>query len=378
MNHAAFKKFLSSGGLSTRQFGDICGIGKSTVHRLAQPGHGGLTPAYLRKITPVLIKGCRFYLESSGTGAGEIHARLSAIFADEIGLAIETRRVLTREVLEFFGLERDPFAAPRKPDEVFMTVAMDEALSRIDEAVNWQGFAAILAPVGAGKTVLKKRFVGANQSALIIEPRFADMSRVTAAGIVTFLLDSLGVKPRRTLVLAQRQLEEKLGELTAEGKTVAIFFDECHQLSDSTLTALKNFYELGSGGFERYLGLVLFGQPRFRARLAYPQFREIAERLDISDLPPLSPSETVQYLNHSLKLAYPQRLQLHAPSHTKSALATAGGGAPAIFEEGAVRLIAARASTPLAIGNLAVGAMIEAYRKGERTIIVRFIPTNQQ
>lgn len=373
MDHTAFKKFLSSSGLSTRQFGDICGIGKSTVHRLAQPGHGGLTPAYLRKITPVLIKGCRFHLESCGAGAGEIHARLSAIFAEEIGPAIETRRVLTREVLEFFGLERDPFAAPRTVDELFTTVALDEAFDHIEEAVKWQGFAAILAPVGAGKTMLKKRFVNANPSALIIEPRFADMSRVTAAGIVTFLLESFGIKPRRTLVLAQKQLEEKLGELTAEGNTVALFFDECHQLADQTLTALKNFYEMGSGGFERYLGLVLFGQPRFRERLAYPQFREIAERLETFDLPLLSPPETVQCLNHSLKLAYPQRLQLHAPSHTKSAFATVGEGAPTIFEESAVQLIASRASTPLAIGNLAASAMIEAYRKGEAIVTVRFV-----
>ncbi len=44
-----------------------------------------------------------------------------------------------------------------------------------------------------------------------------------------------------------------------------------------------------------------------------------------------------------------------------------------IFDPQALSLIAARASTPLAVANLASAAMIEAYRKGERRITGRFV-----
>ena len=44
-----------------------------------------------------------------------------------------------------------------------------------------------------------------------------------------------------------------------------------------------------------------------------------------------------------------------------------------IFDPDAIALILARASTPLGIANAASAAMIEAYKKGERCVLARFV-----
>jgi hypothetical protein len=159
MNHIAFNKFLASTGLSTRRFGDLCGIGKTTVHRLAQPHHGGLTAPYVRRITPIVMDACRRHLEQSGAGAGEIHRYLTEIFGDDFKPMINHRVTLTPEVLEFFHLARDPFAAPRSPAELFTTPAIESVYAQLEQAVRCQGFVCLLAPVGAGKTMLKNRLL---------------------------------------------------------------------------------------------------------------------------------------------------------------------------------------------------------------------------
>ena len=232
---------------------------------------------------------------------------------------------------------------------------------------------------------------------MIISPRFVDISRLTAAGIVAYVLEELGVKPRRALVLAQKQLEQRLARLAQNNITVALCFDECHHLNDTLLTALKNFYELGTGGFERYLGLILFGQPQFAARLELPRFREIAERLACLELPPFTPEGAADYLEHcfsgpgSQVSKVPNQASIVNTTTRSTANAAAGAQAslPAvnarrskvlgpgtlvrIFDPDAIALIAARASTPLGIANAASAAMLEAYKKGERCVLARFV-----
>lgn len=405
MNYLAFKKFLASAGLSTRRFGDLCGIGKTTVHRLAQPHHGALTPKYVKSITPSILRACQDHLTASGASADAIHLILLDIFGEEFTPSIVTRATLTPDMLRFFGLSSDPFASPRNASEIFLTDEMEHIRAVLDNAVKFQGFVAVLAPVGAGKTVIKNLMLSPRSQVpkvpggkpekpdlgsgtwdlglRVLSPAFPDMSRVTAAGIVSYILESLGQKPRRSLVLAQKQLEDHLAELTTP---VALCFDECHRLSDTTLTALKNFYELGTGGFQRYLGLVLFGQPQFELRLQLPRFREIAERLAVHQLSPFSAEDTENFLDHCLQLARPTNPKAQVPRVPNTSLnidsaplglETWDLGPTSVFAPDAIHAIASRASTPLTIANLAAAGMIEAYRMGERQVTARFIPEDR-
>ncbi|MCW5959301.1 MAG: AAA family ATPase [Pyrinomonadaceae bacterium] len=367
MDFDAFDAFLKRHKLSSRRFADLAGqwsIGKTSVSRLrgANTDSAAVSQSFLRKVEPLLIQTITRFLQDTGHSAAEIRAELVKIF-EEIPDMIATRTKLDYDVLDFFGLERDPFALesdPRSAQEVFNTKPLDRLVRRIEDAVNYQGFLGILGEVGAGKTTLKNRIVDAHRRSGKIHflfPKFAEMRKVSAAAIVYFILEYFGQKPRQRLVSAQAQLERLLAELNERGERVCLGFDECHRLHDVTLTALKNFYELGTGGYDRFLGLVLFGQPQFEMRLITANFREIAERLEIVKMPPVG-KVAAEYIDHRLRLA--------------------GGSIDNLFEKRAVELIAAAASSPLAIGNMANKALVAAYEKGEPKVLARFIEIDKE
>ena len=131
-----------------------------------------------------------------------------------------------------------------------------------------------------------------------------------------------------------------------------LIFDECHHLNDTTLTALKNFWELGTGGYTRFLGVILFGQPQFEARLRDHKFREIVERVEVVQMPSVE-KNAWDYVSHRLKAV--------------------GGEADKLFEPQAVKALAAQARTPLALGNMANMALVKTYQLSEKKVQAAFV-----
>ena len=366
MNHNAFREFLDNHDLSRRKFAFFCGekhISKTTIQRLAIEGHGGLNADYIKSVTPFLMENVARFLRGNGVSEQDLNQTMLDIFEEEYQPMITNRQRLEYEVLEWFGLDRDPFALeadPRSAEQAFNTKEIDRVARRIEDAINYQGFLAVLGQVGAGKTSLKNRVAAKlkeGKRTHLIFPKFAEMKKVSPGGIVHVILEHFGQSPRARLVLAQRQLEAHLEHLSDQGFRVALCFDECHRLHESTLTALKNFYELGTGGYERYLGLVLLGQPQFRSKLESFEFREIAERLEIVEMPSLS-KYAAAYLGHRLQMV--------------------GGDIDALFEKAAIEMIARQASTPLAIGNLANKALAETAKMGEKRVLSRFLERERE
>jgi type II secretory pathway predicted ATPase ExeA len=93
---------------------------------------------------------------------------------------------------------------------------------------------------------------------------------------------------------------------------------------------------MSSGGFQRYLGVVLFGQPQFEARLRDHKFREIVERVVPLRMPEFSQS-AAGYIDHRLSLA--------------------GVKTAAIFDKDSIDMICGQATTPLQLGNIANEAL---------------------
>lgn len=362
MNHEAFDQFLSDHKIGVRAFASHCGvsfIGKSTVQRMRHPEKGSVSGTYLEAILPAVMDACRRLMEELEKPSEEIETIMQKIFEDDYESPVNARQILTVEEQRFFGLDRDPFALssdPRHAGEVFLTPDLERVVDRVTEAVKFQEFIAVLGDVGAGKTSIKHFIndkLGEGNKTYLIYPKFADMKRVDAGGIVRIVRDAFDLPQRQSLMLAQRDLEKYLGGLVKNRERVALVFDECHRLPDSTLTALKNFFELGSGGFQRYLGLILYGQPRFKLRLKEARFREITERLAIVEMPGMK--DTVRaYIDHRLQLV-------------------SGKNAVDLFDGALIEVIASRASTPLAIGNLCNAALSATYTKGDHRATVRHL-----
>jgi type II secretory pathway predicted ATPase ExeA len=360
MNNAKFKSFLDEHKYSLRAFATLIGpsfISKSTVGRLTMPNNGNLSSEYVNNLMPLLLESSAGILRQIGKSDSELSEILFEIYEKEYQPMITKRQKLEYEILDFFGLHRDPFALesdPKNASQVFTNKELDRIARRLEDAVNGQGFLAVLGTIGVGKSELKKRIADKFRKegkTHLIFPKFAEMEKVNAGSIVHTVLEYFGQKPRHRLVMAQTQLEKHLEYLNQQGTIIALCFDECHRLNDSTLTALKNFYELGTGGYERYLGLILFGQESFKLRLENVQFREIAERLEVVEMPTMSKCAG-EYIAHRLELA---------------------GGDINAFDKDAIERISSEATTPLTIGNLANKGLIEAYKKGSNTVLARYI-----
>lgn len=364
------KNLLTNNGLSLSKLARLTAkggraISKTSLSRLTN----GDAPAKLvndaRFVLPDILKD---FLTARKLSENQIAQAIGSIFPpcdashvtapEAKETMITARQTLPPNVAAFFGLRRDPFTSdPRQAAEVYTNKRLDVIFQQCVDAVNYQDFVAVIGEIGAGKSILKRRLYDYAENSdgrvRIITPEFFEMGRVGAGSITRALLEAFETKAPSDLVARRNKLNDLLKGLSNEGARVAIAFDECHHLSNSTLTALKNFWELGTGGYTRFLGVVLFGQPKFEARLRDEQFRELTERVTIARMPTLEKT-AADYLRHRLSLV--------------------GGKLDDLFEPAAVKALTALATTPLALGNVANAALLAAFSRGEKKVIARFIP----
>lgn len=344
---------LSHRHLSTVCGGVSAGVGKTSADRIMR----GLREV---KVLPVMqihiAQNIRHFLAELGKTEEQIELEIESIFSTEVKEMIAVRTTMPKEVQEFFGLSRDPFTSdPRNASEVFNTTQLDRLAKKVEDALNYQGFVAVLGEIGSGKTLLKKRVMdkvaksGGRQR--ILWPSFFAMERVGVHAIVNFILREFDQTVPTDVVSRAAKVQRVLKNMSEDGVRVALGFDECHRLNDQTLTALKNFWELGSGGYDRYLGVVLFGQPQFEGKLREFEFREIVERLDVLKMPSLG-KHAWEYVSHRIKIA--------------------GGNAEKLFETSAFKRLAAQANTPQALGNLCNAALCKAFSLGEAKVLATF------
>ncbi len=295
-----------------------------------------------------------------GKAPAEIDEEMTKIFGEQEDKMIAPRAALPVEVQRYFGLKRDPFASdPRSRAEVFTTPQLDRIAAKVEDAINYQGFLVVTGEIGSGKSLLKRRVVETvNQSGgrlKLFWPEFFNMDRVHSGSIVSYLLGCFNQTVPGDLVARAAKLKRVLADASEAGERVALGFDECHHLHDRLLTALKNFWELGSGGYDRFLGVVLFGQPQFEGRLRDARFREICERIEVVQMPSFEKA-ACDYIEHRLRIA--------------------GGSAEKLFERDAVKLLSKHAKTPLALGNLANAALLKAHDLNERKVLAAFIKSD--
>jgi type II secretory pathway predicted ATPase ExeA len=322
-------------------------------------------------IRPVLAASLRRFLEEKNLHCSEIEAELLPIFEEkEFTKMIGNRTVLTSEACEYFGFRDDPFDIDRLPrlPELFHSPELDSVARRVRDRIARNGFMAVLGPVGAGKTEMKRRIrrelMELDENVLIIEPQFFNMNEINPGSIAEKILFELGQEriPRSKearMGLIQRQLKI----VRRRGSHAVLILDECHRLSADTITSLKNVWEMYDADGDRLLAVMLLGQPAFENilqgkpiseddhRRKLSRFDEIRQRVDIIPMPRLIESAR-DYLAHRITLV--------------------GGSLQDRFEPGAIERICLNAATPLALGNLANEALKEAFENDEQKVLISF------
>lgn len=349
-----FEQFRRDYGLSYRELGRLVGAGKSNTHRACT----GETPhpEFLQRrsqIEPVL----RSFLAKRLLSPKAISEAINEFFASQEDTVPIPRCELTKAAVRHFNLKGDPFQLDLEhPDEYFISAQLQRVIDQTTRAVQQRRFLALLGGVGSGKTALRHRLMTSfaeDDSVRFVWIETADFEQCTFVELVWTILAELGEKPATMRVARVRQLTQVLSSLSKSGVRVVLCIEEAHRLSDKALATLKMFWEKGEAGdserYNRYMGVMLFGQPRLEERLRSHQFQEVIERLQIIKMPDFGKQATA-YLGHRLGCV--------------------GGKIEELFEPSAITHIAKRATTPLALGNLANAALMMAFEMGEPKVQV--------
>lgn len=227
--------------------------------------------------------------------------------------------------LEFYNLRQQPFGVTPDPAYLYLTRTHRQALSFLLSGIKeGRGFFALIAEPGMGKTTLLYQLLDElRDSARTV---FLFQTQCDSREFFQYLLNELGVDTRgMDRVLMHSKLNEILFAEMIAGRRFVLIVDEAQNLEDSvleTVRLLSNF----ETSYTKMLQIVLAGQPQLFGKLAQPQLAQLRQRLAVlARLEPLSEAETVNYIEHRLKVAGHSGAPLFAPAAVALITKLSGG-----------------------------------------------------
>jgi type II secretory pathway predicted ATPase ExeA len=209
--------------------------------------------------------------------------------------------------VEAFGLRRDPFMDTADPAFYYETIACANGRRRLAECLlAGRGLAAILGPIGAGKTTMCNAVLQdvlstpACRAGLILDPTFDDESAFLIA-----IADSLDIDAGADVHAGVRTIKDRLKRSLFEsvdaGTQYVLFIDEAQLLPEPLLESLRSLLNYQTDD-RKLLAVALSGQPELAQTLA--RHPGLADRIALwLELGPLAQSEAAALLDHRLRRA---------------------------------------------------------------------------
>lgn len=201
------------------------------------------------------------------------------------------------------GCHAVPFTREIDPHDRFDIPAAAEALRDLTRTVENRMSAALIAPSGAGKTVLLRALMAALPQARyrVHEVKVTDLSKRDMCREIATVC---GLPPVGTYPNLLRKLQQRFTEqVDEEGLRPVLLIDEAQDMRPdvlATLRILTNF-ELDS---RLVLSVILAGDSRLHQLLERHELEPIRRRLaHVATLPLLARDQTHAYLQHRLQLA---------------------------------------------------------------------------
>ena len=315
------KSLLKRLNVPAAQFARAIGVSKATMANIL---NWGVLPA---RGWPQLQKAIRAELARLGAGTDAIAGAFepqsatkqqpkkpsSTIAEKETDMLLQ-KQTLTPAARKHFALAADPFKNDiADPSDVFISQDFRFVRETLWQTAKHGGMLAIVGESGSGKTTLvaefKDRIARQRRDLVVIEPSVLYMEETDTRGktmksaeIVQAILATIApnVSVRRTKEARDRQMRELLTAGHRAGARHLLIIEEAHCLPTPTLKHLKRFAEIRDG-LAPLLSIVLVGQPELRRRLTVnnAEVREVAQRCDVVELPPLDGALT-EYLKFKL------------------------------------------------------------------------------
>lgn len=202
----------------------------------------------------------------------------------------------------FFGLRQRPFGKTPDPAYLYESAQHREALARLEYAVEEKDLALLVGSIGSGKTTLSRALIDrigeSRPVVLLINPR------LTPTQLLHAVASGLGLTPMRTRNDVLDQIHTSLFELYEQRREPVLMIDEAQLIPRKAtfdeIRLLTNF-QLDD---ENLLTVILIGQPELEARLDREVYTALRQRIGIRySLGPLSLDDTIQYIEHRLRIA---------------------------------------------------------------------------
>jgi general secretion pathway protein A len=251
---------------------------------------------------------------------------------------------------QFYGLFRPPFAVTPDPSLLYMSRVHREALATIIYGIETRkGFIVCTGEVGTGKTTVVRAFFDQARSDSF-EIIYTFTPQIGPLEMATHICRELGEDDPPSVFAAVPRLSWKLLEVYESGRTVVLMIDEAQLLPPETLEFLRLLSNFETDR-EKLIQIVLVGQPELDATLARRDMRQVNQRVAMrARLAPLSPSESLEYIEHRLLASGAEDLgQIMSPS-------------------AAWRIAEAAAGIPRAINILADNVLIAGLGAGQRPV----------
>ncbi len=205
---------------------------------------------------------------------------------------------------QYFGLKEKPFSLTPDPRFLFLSADHKGALDHLLYGIKRrEGFLAITGDIGTGKTTicrtLLERLDPGVQTALILNPLLSERE-ILSAILEDFGITYPGQPPRKTLI---DLLNLFLLDQAKSGGGAILIIDEAQNLAPNVLEQIRILSNLETDQ-EKLLQIILVGQRELRDKLESKALRQLNQRISVRyHLAPLSPEETIRYIEHRLTVA---------------------------------------------------------------------------
>jgi general secretion pathway protein A len=219
---------------------------------------------------------------------------------------------------DYFGFSEKPFTITPNPQFVFLSTIHREAFARLLYGVDSHaGFISLTGEVGTGKTTMLRTLLtqldpDKYTSALIFNPCMSGEQLL--AGICREYGVEADEKNRSGYLDA---LNRFLIEQNGNGRTVVLVIDEAQNLAPDVLEQVRLISNLETER-DKLIQIILAGQPELNTILRRHDLRQLNQRIAVRcRLTPMKLDDTVQYINHRLKIAGSRLPDIFSPAAIK-------------------------------------------------------------
>ena len=253
-----------------------------------------------------------------------------------------------KDYIAWYGLKHIPFDKEIKTTKLHKTEALKECTARLEFMKQKGGTMLLTGDPGVGKTVTMRRFINSlNEN--IYRPVYTPLSTLSRFDILRHINQKLGLVQRTSKSVLYTQIQQEiLDSKDQQGKTVVLIIDEAQLLRTGPLHELRLMTNFKMDSYDPFI-LILSGQTDLRRIMDFAVMEPFAQRLRMRyHMPPLSPQETREFVEHQLKLA--------------------GASEPVFSDDAVGALHELSFGIPRRIGNIAVQGMLYAMYDDKRTV----------